>query len=78
VTAEKIGTVIGSLGRRLRASERSQDDRRIAPGSRPRAFSRAGRRALSAGMSKRLDAVRTGLSIPERPERVNDFETAHY
>jgi hypothetical protein len=31
-----------------------------------RAFSGAGRRALSAGMSKRLDAVRTELSIPER------------
>jgi hypothetical protein len=32
----------------------------------PRSFSGAGRRALSAGMSKRLDAIDAELSIPER------------
>ena len=33
---------------------------------KPMTFSGAGRRALSAGMSTRLDAIRTELSIPER------------
>jgi hypothetical protein len=55
-SAERVGTVIWIIGA-------TAAGKGTKPG-RSRAFSGAGRRALSAGM--RLDAIRTELSVPER------------